>query len=257
MLGISPEHTWAGLFQTHWLTSHWVYLLILLGEVRVFPWLWNAEWFLWPHRALCIDPRRRWLGCWWESKSSSLLDVIERIWGLAEYLQTWKLQFLQNSAFVSWEFLFSEEISKLYRWAWRKPIEFSVVPVIFLEVFLLSQVTLSHFDAILDNFYFIGNSMKDVLNLYTKVAGRPMLPPVWGLYLGDSDCYNNARHKMTTSTALSLGFCQPCIMNRKMGSRSCLVSAKMALRFRGRTIISTKLNVRKWSQIGHAAQVHR
>jgi len=65
-------------------------------------------------------------------------------------------------------------------------------------------VTLSHFDAILDNFYFIGHSMKDVLNLYTKVAGRPMLPPVWGLYLGDSDCYNNARHKMTTSTALSI-----------------------------------------------------
>jgi len=68
-----------------------------------------------------------------------------------------------------------------------------------------AKVTLSHFEAVLDSFYFIGNSMKDVLNLYTKVAGRPMLPPLWGLFLGDSDCYNNARHKMTTSTALLLG----------------------------------------------------
>ena len=66
-------------------------------------------------------------------------------------------------------------------------------------------MTLSHFEAVLDSFYFIGNSMKDVLNLYTKVAGRPMLPPLWGLFLGDSDCYNNARHKMTISTALLLG----------------------------------------------------
>lgn len=64
------------------------------------------------------------------------------------------------------------------------------------------EVTLSHFEAVLNSFYFIGNSMKDVLNLYTKVAGRPMLPPLWGLFLGDSDCCNNARHKMTTSTAL-------------------------------------------------------
>ena len=106
----------------------------------------------------------------------------------------------------------------LWGWASRKPTKFCTL--LFLCFFwccsgefswslsFLSQVTLSHFDAILDNFYFIGHSMKDVLNLYTKVAGRPMLPPVWGLYLGDSDCYNNARHKMTTSTALSLGFCR-------------------------------------------------
>eukprot|EP00913_Durusdinium_trenchii_P009257 g8699.t2 len=64
------------------------------------------------------------------------------------------------------------------------------------------QVMLAHDEAGLDSFYFIGNSMKDVLNLYTRVAGRPMLPPIWGLFLGDSDCYNNARHKGTTSSAL-------------------------------------------------------
>ena len=67
------------------------------------------------------------------------------------------------------------------------------------------QVMLAHDEAGLDSFYFIGNSMKDVLNLYTRVAGRPMLPPIWGLFLGDSDCYNNARHKGTTSSALLLG----------------------------------------------------
>ena len=34
-------------------------------------------------------------------------------------------------------------------------------------------------------------SIKSVLGLYTQLTGPPFLPPLYGLYLGDSDCYHN------------------------------------------------------------------
>eukprot|EP00438_Fugacium_kawagutii_P010764 Skav218280 [mRNA] locus=scaffold2035:433482:434737:- [translate_table: standard] len=48
-------------------------------------------------------------------------------------------------------------------------------------VYNFSQpVTLAHDEFGLDAFYFVGDSMKDVLQLYTALAGRPLLPPAWG-----------------------------------------------------------------------------
>ena len=41
-----------------------------------------------------------------------------------------------------------------------------------------------------DAFYFFGPSLKQILEGYTAVSGRPFMPPIWGLQLGDSDCYN-------------------------------------------------------------------
>jgi len=66
------------------------------------------------------------------------------------------------------------------------------------------QIRLSHDEHGLDAFHFAGASMKDVLRLYTSIAGRPFLPPVWGLFLGDSDCYNNKKHGFNTSRALAV-----------------------------------------------------
>lgn len=63
---------------------------------------------------------------------------------------------------------------------------------------------LSHDDYGLDAFFFVGSDMKSVLGLYTSVSGRPLLPPVWGLWLGDSDCYNNERHGFNTSLAVEI-----------------------------------------------------
>ncbi|WP_018566537.1 NPCBM/NEW2 domain-containing protein [Streptomyces sp. PsTaAH-124] len=40
-----------------------------------------------------------------------------------------------------------------------------------------------------DAYYFAGNTAKDVIGRYTELTGRPMLPPVYGLEVGDSDCY--------------------------------------------------------------------
>lgn len=48
----------------------------------------------------------------------------------------------------------------------------------------------SHYENRFDCFYFYGPSLKEILDGYTELTGRPILPPRWGLELGDADCYN-------------------------------------------------------------------
>jgi alpha-glucosidase (family GH31 glycosyl hydrolase) len=52
-------------------------------------------------------------------------------------------------------------------------------------------VLTSHQEQRFDCFYFVGDNLKQILNLYTELTGRPALPPRWGLELGDADCYND------------------------------------------------------------------
>ncbi|MFF0387098.1 TIM-barrel domain-containing protein [Kitasatospora sp. NPDC004615] len=49
---------------------------------------------------------------------------------------------------------------------------------------------LTHNESRFDAWYFAGNSLKDVLNAYTDVTGKPFLAPIWGLELGNADCFN-------------------------------------------------------------------
>jgi hypothetical protein len=57
-----------------------------------------------------------------------------------------------------------------------------------------------------DAYYFAGPSAKDVIGQYTKLTGRPFLPPVYGLEVGDSDCYlhNANRGERHTLDALKV-----------------------------------------------------
>jgi alpha-glucosidase len=55
-----------------------------------------------------------------------------------------------------------------------------------------------------DAFILIG-SIKDLLGLYTDLTGPPFLPPLYGLFLGDSDCYHNDRHGNSTQVAIAVG----------------------------------------------------
>jgi alpha-glucosidase (family GH31 glycosyl hydrolase) len=48
----------------------------------------------------------------------------------------------------------------------------------------------AHQESRFDCFYFYGPSLKEILNGYTELTGRPSLIPRWGLELGDADCYN-------------------------------------------------------------------
>lgn len=54
-----------------------------------------------------------------------------------------------------------------------------------------STVTTSHDENNFDAYYFHGPSLKEVLEGYTYVTGRPFMMPRWGLEFGDADCYND------------------------------------------------------------------
>ncbi len=60
----------------------------------------------------------------------------------------------------------------------------------------------SHWENRFDCFYFYGPSLKDILDGYTELTGRPILPPRWGLELGDADCYN--KNGQTTPDVIEL-----------------------------------------------------
>lgn len=57
-----------------------------------------------------------------------------------------------------------------------------------------APVALSQDESRFDAYYFVGanaaNPLKQVLDDYTLVTGRPFMMPRWGLGFGDADCYN-------------------------------------------------------------------
>ncbi|MFC7679359.1 discoidin domain-containing protein [Paenibacillus sp. GCM10028914] len=58
-----------------------------------------------------------------------------------------------------------------------------------------TTVNLTHNENRFDAYYFYGETMKDILNAYTDLTGKPSLIPRWGMGLGDADCYNRAPEK--------------------------------------------------------------
>ncbi|MCX6242846.1 MAG: DUF5110 domain-containing protein [Bacteroidetes bacterium] len=56
-------------------------------------------------------------------------------------------------------------------------------------------VKLSHSEARFDCYYFAGGSLKEILNAYTDITGKPFLPPRWALGMGDANCYNRGANK--------------------------------------------------------------
>ena len=48
------------------------------------------------------------------------------------------------------------------------------------------------------------DSIKTLLGMYANLTGPPFLPPIYGLFLGDSDCYHNSRHGNSTQVALAV-----------------------------------------------------
>jgi hypothetical protein len=65
------------------------------------------------------------------------------------------------------------------------------------------SVAIVHNATEFDAFYFAG-SFAAGLDGYTSVTGRPFMVPVYGLGLGDSDCYHNHRHGNSTRTVLAI-----------------------------------------------------
>ena len=53
-----------------------------------------------------------------------------------------------------------------------------------------SNLSFSHNENRFDGYYFIGNTLKDILGDYTEITGRPFMPARWQMSLGDANCYN-------------------------------------------------------------------
>ncbi|MBA9049986.1 alpha-glucosidase (family GH31 glycosyl hydrolase) [Streptomyces phaeogriseichromatogenes] len=68
-----------------------------------------------------------------------------------------------------------------------------------------SPVTTGQQERRLDAYYFLGDA-KQVIGKYTKLVGKPFMPPVYGLEPGDSDCYlhNANRGERHTLDALKV-----------------------------------------------------
>ncbi len=52
-------------------------------------------------------------------------------------------------------------------------------------------INLSHNEGRFDAYYFVGDSIKEVLAGYTELTGRARLIPRWAFEYGDADCYND------------------------------------------------------------------
>ncbi|WP_457033459.1 NPCBM/NEW2 domain-containing protein [Kitasatospora sp. P5_F3] len=67
-------------------------------------------------------------------------------------------------------------------------------------------VTTTEQETRFDAYYFAGPSSKDVIGQYTTLTGKPFLPPIYGLEMGDSDCYlhNANRGERHTLDALKI-----------------------------------------------------
>ena len=51
-----------------------------------------------------------------------------------------------------------------------------------------APVLTSHEENRFDAYYFVGG-LKHVIDRYTELTGRPFMPPIYGLEMGDADCY--------------------------------------------------------------------
>ena len=52
------------------------------------------------------------------------------------------------------------------------------------------NLSFTHNEGRFDCFYFYGPTLKQILNSYTQITGRPFLMPRWALSMGDANCYN-------------------------------------------------------------------
>ncbi len=61
-------------------------------------------------------------------------------------------------------------------------------------------LSLMHTEARFDCYYMAGESLKEILNTYTDITGKPFLPPRWALGMGDANCYNRGANNGKNTT---------------------------------------------------------
>ena len=63
--------------------------------------------------------------------------------------------------------------------------------------FVRYSSTLSHNENRFDAFYFYGPTLKNILGDYTDITGKPFMPAMWMLTMGDADCYNKPEQRVS------------------------------------------------------------
>ena len=61
-------------------------------------------------------------------------------------------------------------------------------------------VSLSHKETRFDCYYFVGNTLQEILGLYTDMTGKPFLMPRWAMSMGDANCYNRGAKPTSSNT---------------------------------------------------------
>ncbi|WP_338763676.1 TIM-barrel domain-containing protein [Nocardia vulneris] len=71
-------------------------------------------------------------------------------------------------------------------------------------------VRTTHDERRFDAIYVVGKGPKGVISAYTALVGRPFLPPIYGLEMGDSDCYlhnaNRGERHTLDAVAIAEGY---------------------------------------------------
>lgn len=71
-------------------------------------------------------------------------------------------------------------------------------------------VRTTHDERRFDAIYVVGDGPKGVISAYTGLVGRPFLPPIYGLEMGDSDCYlhnaNRGERHTLDAVAIAEGY---------------------------------------------------
>lgn len=67
-------------------------------------------------------------------------------------------------------------------------------------------IRLVHDESRFDCYYFVTHSLKESLDAYTDLTGKPFLMPRWALGMGDANCYNRGAKSGKTVGSTSTGF---------------------------------------------------
>jgi len=120
-----------------------------------------------------------------------------------------------------------------------------------------STVTTTENEQRFDAYYFVGD-LKSVIGSYTDLVGKPFMPPIYGLELGDSDCYLHNANRGERHTLDSLNIAQGYVDNG-MPNGWMLVNDGYGCGYENLAETGTGLNQRNmelglWTQNGLANQ---
>ncbi|MFI5777568.1 TIM-barrel domain-containing protein [Nocardia sp. NPDC051570] len=81
------------------------------------------------------------------------------------------------------------------------------------EYTFANPVRTMHKEHRFDAVYVVGDGLKGVISAYTALVGRPFLPPIYGLEMGDSDCYLHNANRGERHTLDAVGIADQYVRN--------------------------------------------